>query len=187
VNGGLPAPGKVKMEKQIIRYGSGPTAAGHAFAAVTDRGLCVLQLVAPRRVAAALAEMRLRFPRAELRTDPQATAALFRQLGEILAGSRTDLDVALDLHGTPFQQRVWRALREVPRGTTCSYTELARRLGAPRSVRAVAHACARNPVAVLVPCHRILRHDGRLGGYRWGLPRKRELLRREQRSDRVTG
>jgi AraC family transcriptional regulator of adaptative response/methylated-DNA-[protein]-cysteine methyltransferase len=88
-------------------------------------------------------------------------------------------EIPIDLRGTPFQKAVWRALREVPAGTTVSYTELARRIGRPAAVRAVAHACATNAIAVLVPCHRAVRSDGSLAGYRWGLARKRTLLERE--------
>jgi AraC family transcriptional regulator, regulatory protein of adaptative response / methylated-DNA-[protein]-cysteine methyltransferase len=91
-------------------------------------------------------------------------------------------DVPLDLLGTAFQQRVWRALREVPAGTTATYTEIAQRVGAPAAVRAVGSACGKNPVAVVVPCHRIVREDGGLGGYAWGLPRKKALLTRERKT-----
>jgi AraC family transcriptional regulator of adaptative response/methylated-DNA-[protein]-cysteine methyltransferase len=91
------------------------------------------------------------------------------------------LDLPLDIGGTAFQQRVWQTLRSIPPGETVSYTELARRIGAPRAVRAVASACAANALAVAVPCHRVLRGDGSLSGYRWGPERKRELLEREGR------
>ena len=91
----------------------------------------------------------------------------------------TGVDLPLDVRGTAFQQRVWRALREIPAGSTASYREIASRIGAPRAVRAVAHACAVNPVAVAIPCHRVVRSDGGLAGYRWGVERKRELLERE--------
>jgi AraC family transcriptional regulator, regulatory protein of adaptative response / methylated-DNA-[protein]-cysteine methyltransferase len=89
------------------------------------------------------------------------------------------VDLPLDVRGTAFQQRVWQALRGIPAGSTASYREIARRIGAPRAVRAVAHACAANPVAVAIPCHRVVRSDGGLAGYRWGVERKRELLERE--------
>jgi AraC family transcriptional regulator of adaptative response/methylated-DNA-[protein]-cysteine methyltransferase len=89
------------------------------------------------------------------------------------------LDLPLDLRGTAFQQRVWQALREIPAGATVSYTDVAKRIGAPRSVRAVAGACAANALAVAIPCHRVVRTDGGLSGYRWGVERKRALLDRE--------
>ena len=90
-----------------------------------------------------------------------------------------DFDLPVRLVGTPFQERVWQALREIPPGSTMSYAEVAERIGAPRAVRAVANACASNRLAVAVPCHRVVRQDGHLSGYRWGVARKRELLRRE--------
>jgi O-6-methylguanine DNA methyltransferase len=89
------------------------------------------------------------------------------------------LDLPLDVRGTAFQQRVWQALSEIPSGSTVSYTEIAKRVGAPKAVRAVAQACASNPVAVAIPCHRVVRNDGALSGYRWGVKRKRALLDRE--------
>jgi AraC family transcriptional regulator of adaptative response/methylated-DNA-[protein]-cysteine methyltransferase len=89
------------------------------------------------------------------------------------------LDLPLDVRGTAFQQRVWQALREIPAGSTVSYREVAERIGAPGAVRAVAHACAANRLAVAIPCHRVVRSDGGLAGYRWGVERKRALLRRE--------
>ena len=89
------------------------------------------------------------------------------------------LQLPLDVRGTAFQERVWQALREIPPGSTMSYAEVAERIGAPRAVRAVAKACASNRLAVAVPCHRVVRQDGHLSGYRWGVARKRELLRRE--------
>ena len=92
------------------------------------------------------------------------------------------LDLPLDVRGTAFQQRVWRALREIPAGSTASYTEIAERIGAPKAVRAVARACASNAIAVAIPCHRVVRTDGALSGYRWGVERKRALLQREARS-----
>lgn len=89
------------------------------------------------------------------------------------------LNLPLDVRGTAFQERVWQALREVPPGATVSYTDIAERIGAPKAVRAVAQACAANRIAVAIPCHRVVRRDGDLSGYRWGVDRKRELLRRE--------
>ena len=89
------------------------------------------------------------------------------------------LDLPLDVRGTAFQQRVWQALREIPAGETVSYTELAKRIGSPKSFRAVAQACGANPLAVAIPCHRVVRNDGALSGYRWGVERKRALLERE--------
>jgi AraC family transcriptional regulator of adaptative response/methylated-DNA-[protein]-cysteine methyltransferase len=89
------------------------------------------------------------------------------------------LDLPLDVRGTAFQQRVWQALRAIPSGTTASYKDIAERIGAPQAVRAVAQACASNALAVAIPCHRVVRQDGALSGYRWGIERKRALLERE--------
>jgi AraC family transcriptional regulator of adaptative response/methylated-DNA-[protein]-cysteine methyltransferase len=92
------------------------------------------------------------------------------------------LDVPLDPRGTPFQQRVWQALRDIPAGATATYADIAARIGAPGSVRAVAQACGANPIAIAIPCHRVVRSDGALSGYRWGVERKRALLDREARA-----
>ncbi len=92
------------------------------------------------------------------------------------------LDLPLDIRGTAFQQRVWQALRDIPPGSTVSYTDIAKRIEAPKSVRAVAGACAANTLAVAIPCHRVIRNDGGLSGYRWGIERKAELLRRESKA-----
>jgi AraC family transcriptional regulator of adaptative response/methylated-DNA-[protein]-cysteine methyltransferase len=92
------------------------------------------------------------------------------------------LDLPLDIQGTAFQQRVWQALRDIPAGATLSYTQVAERIGSPRSVRAVAGACAANAIAIAIPCHRVVRSDGGLSGYRWGIERKRALLEREKDS-----
>jgi AraC family transcriptional regulator of adaptative response/methylated-DNA-[protein]-cysteine methyltransferase len=160
-------------------------ALGQLLVAVTARGVCALTLGDD---ADALREdLRVRFPLAEIveasgdedgREDlePLAAAAVRMIESPELADA-----LPLDLVGTAFQQRVWRALREVPAGETVTYAELARRIGAPAAIRAVGSACARNPVAVAVPCHRVLRSNGDLGGYRWGLSRKRALLEREKR------
>ncbi|MCE2971144.1 MAG: methylated-DNA--[protein]-cysteine S-methyltransferase [Burkholderiales bacterium] len=106
-------------------------------------------------------------------------AARIAQIVSYVDAPRGALELPLDVRGTAFQQRVWKELRAIPSGATATYTEVAQRIGARRAVRAVAKACADNPVAVAVPCHRVIRGDGSLAGYRWGLARKRELLARE--------
>ncbi len=166
-------------ETTLIRYAIAGTACGTVFVAATARGVCVLQIIEPAAVAAALEEVRQLFPRCEIVEDGRALDGVYRQI-EALIGGVGDPKVPLDLRGTAFQRKVWDALRQVPRGATATYTELAERAGVPKAVRAVASACARNPVSLFVPCHRIVRRDGGLGGYRWGLERKRDLLRREQ-------
>jgi AraC family transcriptional regulator of adaptative response/methylated-DNA-[protein]-cysteine methyltransferase len=112
--------------------------------------------------------------------DPAAVAHYARAVLDYLAGRPAGLDLPLDVRATAFQQRVWAALRAIPYGETRSYRDLAAMVGAPRAVRAVARACASNPVALVVPCHRILRASGDLGGYRWGVERKRALLAGER-------
>ena len=124
-------------------------------------------------------ELQDRFPKARLVGGDAGFEALVAQVVGLVEAPGRDLDLPLDVRGTAFQQRVWQALREIPAGSTASYAEIAAGIGAPRAVRAVAQACAANPVAVAIPCHRVVRADGALSGYRWGVERKRELLRRE--------
>jgi AraC family transcriptional regulator of adaptative response/methylated-DNA-[protein]-cysteine methyltransferase len=149
---------------------------GHVLVAATERGVCAVAFA--DRPEGLEPELRQRFPRA--RIEP-ADSTLEGLTAAVVTAVDTGqpLDVPLELLGTAFQQRVWRALRDIPRGATTTYAELARRIGAPRAVRAVGTACGANPVAPLVPCHRVLRGDGGLGGYRWGLARKKALLARE--------
>lgn len=164
-----------------IRWSIVGTALGRALVAVTERGVCTVALGDDD--AALEADLRAEFPRARLeRVDvgrDEFLAPRVRAVADALAGHAAQLPV--ELVGTAFQQRVWQALMRIPPGETRSYAELAAELGMPRGARAVARACAGNRVAVLVPCHRVVRGDGSLGGYRWGLPRKRELLARESR------
>jgi len=166
---------------QVIHFRVGPTAVGRVLTAFTARGLCALRLLEGTTVAAELDDLRRKFPRAEFVEDRPAAGALAKQISAVLEGRQPASTMALDLHGTPFQKRVWQALLKVPRGTTWSYSRLAAKVGNPRAVRAVASACARNPVGLIVPCHRILRCDGSLGGYYWGVERKRALLELERK------
>jgi AraC family transcriptional regulator of adaptative response/methylated-DNA-[protein]-cysteine methyltransferase len=129
-----------------------------------------------------LAELRAEFPKAAIERVQAGRDEFLAPRVRAVADALTGLSgrVPLELIGTAFQQRVWQALMKIPRGQTLSYSELAQALGQPRAARAVARACAQNRLAVLVPCHRIIRGDGSLGGYRWGLPAKDELLRCER-------
>src|SRR5437868_179118 len=124
-------------------------------------------------------DLRARFPQANFIGGDSDFAKLVAQVIRFLEAPAIGLDLPLDLRGTAFQQRVWQALREIPVGKTASYADIAKRIGAPKSVRAVAKACAANNVAVAIPCHRVVRNDGALSGYRWGIVRKRVLLERE--------
>jgi AraC family transcriptional regulator of adaptative response/methylated-DNA-[protein]-cysteine methyltransferase len=146
---------------------------GRLLVAATARGVCALRFGDD---AALRRELAAEFPHAALVHDPAAVAPYVAAVRAYLAGGPLAPDVPLDLRGTLFQQRVWAALREIPAGETRSYAAVARALGQPGGARAVARACAANPVAVLVPCHRVVRGDGGLSGYRWGVERKRALL-----------
>jgi AraC family transcriptional regulator, regulatory protein of adaptative response / methylated-DNA-[protein]-cysteine methyltransferase len=124
-------------------------------------------------------ELQDRFPRAQLIGADAAFEQLVARVIGFVEAPAQGLDLPLDVRGTAFQQRVWQALRNIPAGSTASYAEIARRIGQPRAVRAVAQACASNAIAVAIPCHRVVRNDGALSGYRWGVERKRALLAKE--------
>ncbi len=158
-----------------LRFAIGPSAIGPVLVATSPRGVCAL-LLGDEADAAGLGA---RFPGAALQEDTQGLSPQVNRIRRWLERPEGALDLELDLRGTPFQQRVWRALQRVPCGVTLSYADLARRLRAPTAVRAVASACARNAVALAIPCHRVVRSDGGLSGYRWGVERKSELLHRE--------
>jgi AraC family transcriptional regulator of adaptative response/methylated-DNA-[protein]-cysteine methyltransferase len=169
-------------EGEIIRWCSARSPFGWIVVGSTQRGLCWLSLAAT--AAEAESSLRAEFPAAELRRDPSLSRLVDAALqsvrdGEDLAASRAAVD-ALDLRGTVFQLRVWQALRQIPRGETRSYSQLARDLGEPNATRAVARACATNRVALVVPCHRVVGASGSLTGYRWGVERKRQLLDAER-------
>lgn len=163
-----------------IRFAIGECSLGSILVAQSARGLCAVLLGDdPEALARDLQD---RFPKAELLGgDPDFERIVAMVVGFIEAPS-LGLDLPLDIRGTAFQCRVWNALRSVPAGSTVSYTELARRIGAPKAVRAVAKACAANALAVAIPCHRVVRQDASLAGYRWGVERKRELLTRESQT-----
>jgi AraC family transcriptional regulator of adaptative response/methylated-DNA-[protein]-cysteine methyltransferase len=161
-----------------IRYATGETTLGTVLVAATEKGICAIEL--GDDPAALVRALRERLPRSQLIAGDRAFEAWITRIIAFIEEPAKGLDLPLDVRGTAFQQRVWQALREVPAGSTATYTELARRVGRPRAVRAVANACARNAVAVAIPCHRIVRSDGSLAGYRWGVERKRALLDREQ-------
>lgn len=163
--------------KARIRFALGQCTLGAILVAASERGLCAISLGdAPEPL---LRELEDRFPEAELLgADPEFETWVAQVVGFIEAPG-IGLDLPLDLRGTAFQLRVWQALSGIPPGCTLSYTELAQRIGAPAAVRAVAGACAANTLAVAIPCHRVVRSDGSLSGYRWGVARKAALLARE--------
>ena len=161
-----------------IRYSIAGCSLGLVLAAESARGVCAILLgdVADQLVA----ELRRRFPNADLAEAGDAFAAAMGRIVALVERPSAGLDLPLDIRGTAFQQRVWAALAAIPPGETVSYAELARRMGAPKAVRAVAGACAANALAIAIPCHRVVRSDGGLSGYRWGPARKRALLERER-------
>jgi AraC family transcriptional regulator of adaptative response/methylated-DNA-[protein]-cysteine methyltransferase len=160
-----------------IRFALGECSLGSILVAATEKGVCAIMFGDDPE--ALLRDLEDRFPRAELLGgDPSFEETVSKVVGFVEAPA-LGLDLPLDLRGTAFQQRVWQALREIPAGSTVSYAEIARRIGAPKAVRAVAQACASNALAVAIPCHRVVRTDGALSGYRWGVERKRRLIERE--------
>jgi AraC family transcriptional regulator of adaptative response/methylated-DNA-[protein]-cysteine methyltransferase len=160
-----------------IRFAVGQSSLGAILVAATERGICAIFLGDdPDEL---LRQLQDRFPRADLVGGEAAFERLVARVVGFVEAPAVGLDLPLDVRGTAFQQRVWRALSAIPAGSTTSYAEVARRIGAPRSVRAVARAIADNPIAVAIPCHRVVASDGALTGYRWGIARKRALLDRE--------
>lgn len=153
---------------------------GQLLVAATERGVCAILLGDDR--AALERDLRHRFQKARFRSADAGFARTLGQVTALIEAPQRGSKLPLDIRGTAFQQRVWQALRSIPAGKTWSYSELARHIGAPRAVRAVAGACAANPLAVALPCHRVRRSDGSLSGYRWGPERKRVLLAREAKS-----
>ena len=160
-----------------IRFAVGECSLGSVLVAASEKGVCAIFLGDdPHALAQDLQD---RFPKAALLGGDRNFERTVAQVIGFIEAPQLGLDLPLDVRGTAFQQRVWRALRQIPAGRTVSYTDLAQRIGAPKSVRAVAGACAANPLAIAIPCHRVVRHDGALSGYRWGVERKRTLLARE--------
>ncbi len=158
-----------------LRFTTGTSPLGPVLVAATARGVCALLL----GDEASASGLQARFPQACLAEDRQGLAPLLARVRDWLARPEGPLELELDLQGTPFQRCVWQALQKIPSGVKISYADLARRLRLPTAARAVASACARNPVALAVPCHRVVRSDGGLSGYRWGVELKRKLLARE--------
>ena len=165
---------------ETIRFAIGECTLGSILVAATAQGVCAIQL--GDDPAALARELEDRFPRAELVGGDTTFESLVARVVGFVEAPGLGLDLPLDIRGTAFQCRVWRALQDIPAGTTVSYSVIADRLGSPTAARAVANACAANPLAVAIPCHRVVRRDGALGGYRWGVARKQALLARESSS-----
>ena len=163
-----------------IRFSVASTPIGRVLIAATDRGLCSVRF--GDSAAELERELRAEFHAAEIARDDAAMQAYVDPLLAAIRGENTSVDLPLDVKATAFQTKVWDHLRRIPRGETRSYSEVAKQIGDPKAVRAVARACATNPVAIVVPCHRVVRSDGKLAGYRWGVDRKNKLLERERMS-----
>jgi AraC family transcriptional regulator of adaptative response/methylated-DNA-[protein]-cysteine methyltransferase len=160
-----------------MHFAVGECSLGSVLVAATDKGVCAILLGDDPE--ALVRDLQDRFPNAQLVGGDRDFERLVAKVVGLVEAPALGLDLPLDVRGTAFQQRVWQALRDIPAGSTASYTDIARLIGAPKAVRGVAQACAANPVAVAIPCHRVVRTDGTLAGYRWGVERKRALLARE--------
>lgn len=166
-----------------ITYAIAPTSLGRMLVAATGRGLCVVRFA--EDAAELERELRREFHAAELRRDDAALKLYIETLVAAIRGDNTFVDLPLDLRATAFQMKVWEKLRQIPAGETRTYSEVAHQIGEPSAVRAVARACATNPVAIAIPCHRVVRADGNDSGYRWGIERKNKLLERERPGHRA--
>lgn len=162
-----------------IRFAVGECSLGSILVAKSEKGVCAILLGDDPDLM--VRDLQDRFPRALLIGGDLEFEGLVGRVVGLIEAPELGLDLPLDIRGTAFQQRVWAALREIPAGTTATYSDIARKIGAPKSVRAVAGACAANALAVAIPCHRVVKSDGALSGYRWGVERKRVLIDREAR------
>ena len=162
---------------EAVRFAVGECSLGAILVAASAQGICAISLGDDPH--ALVRELQDRFPYAQLLGGDRKFERMLANVIGLVEAPRLGTDLPLDVRGTAFQQRVWNALQEIPVGETVSYTQLAKRVGLPKAVRAVASACAANTLAVAVPCHRVVRTDGTLSGYRWGVERKRALLKRE--------
>jgi len=167
-----------------IRFAVGECSLGAILVAATGKGICSILLGDDPN--ALVHDLENRFPKAQIIGADKDFEQWVAKVVGLVETPAQPFDLPLDVRGTVFQQRVWQALRDIPLGSTASYTDIAGRIGAPKSVRAVARACASNSLAVVIPCHRVVRSDGALSGYRWGVERKRALLEREFPSNETT-
>jgi len=161
----------------IIHYATGMCSLGTILVAASDKGVCAILLGDDPETL--LDQLRDRFPYSAITVGDENLAGLVSKVAAYIEAPVDDLELPLDIKGTAFQRRVWQVLRHIPAGSTVSYADVAGRIGSPKAVRAVARACARNAIAVAIPCHRVIRSDGGLSGYRWGAARKRALLTKE--------
>jgi AraC family transcriptional regulator of adaptative response/methylated-DNA-[protein]-cysteine methyltransferase len=162
----------------IVRYTLASSPLGRMLIAATDKGICAINFAdSDQQLVQGLIR---EFPFAVRRRDDAAMFQWRENLSRLIQGQETNPSLPLDIRATAFQRRVWECLQRIPRGETRSYSAVAKKIGMPKATRAVARACASNPVAVAIPCHRVIREDGELGGYRWGIERKEQLLAMEK-------
>jgi len=161
----------------VIRFAVGQASLGAVLVAATKKGVCAILL--GDDPDALVRDLQDRFPKAEFVGGDSEFERMVAEVVGLVEGTSQRLDLPLDIRGTAFQQRVWAALRAIPAGKTATYAEIARAIGQPKAVRAVGAACGANPLAIAIPCHRVVRADGDLSGYRWGVERKRKLIDRE--------
>ena len=165
---------------ETIHYSMGACSFGSILVAHSEKGICAILIHDDEKPL--LADLQTRFPKATLIEDKTDFKHWLEQVVDFVEAPKKGLELPLDIRGTLFQQRVWQLLQKIPLGTTASYTDIATQLGDPKAVRAVARACAANPIALLVPCHRVVRSDGGISGYRWGVENKRILITREAKA-----
>ena len=163
-----------------IFFAIGKASLGSILVAQSNKGVC--SILIGEDPEALIRDLQDQFPKANLIGDEAGYQELVAKVVGLIEQPGTSLDLPLDIRGTAFQQRVWNALQQIPPGTTATYTEIAKKIGMPKAVRAVAQACGANALAVAIPCHRVIKNDGSLSGYRWGVDRKRALLEREARA-----
>lgn len=161
-----------------LEYTIAKSPLGKVLVAATERGVSAVYLGDARDQL--MAELREEYPRAEISAAGESTQVWVREIVRRIEGKPVQIELPLDLQATAFQRRVWKELQRIPLGKTRTYSQVARALGAPKAVRAVARACATNPVSIAIPCHRVIREDGHLAGYRWGISRKEHLLAAEK-------
>jgi AraC family transcriptional regulator of adaptative response/methylated-DNA-[protein]-cysteine methyltransferase len=176
-------PGKFRQggTGERIRFAVGECSLGSILVAASEMGVCAIFLGDDANEL--VGELQKRFAKAQLIGGDKKFERIVARVVAVVEAPKLGLDLPLDVRGTVFQRRVWRALCKIPSGSTASYAEVAKRIGSPKSVRAVASACASNVLAVVIPCHRVLRTGGALSGYRWGVERKRKLLEREKKTE----
>ncbi|MBD0390347.1 MAG: bifunctional DNA-binding transcriptional regulator/O6-methylguanine-DNA methyltransferase Ada [Nostoc sp. C3-bin3] len=162
-----------------IVYAIAPCPLGYLLVATTEKGICAVKL--NDKVDQLEHILNQEFHQAQIIRDDHTHKEWIQAILNLIAGDETHLDLPLDIRGTAFQKQVWQALQKVPYGKTCTYTDIARDIAKPLAVRAVGNACGANPTALIVPCHRVLRSDGSVGGYRWGIERKQKLLIQESK------